>query len=64
MTMARRQLRETGTYLMAPAELNACLGVDPAAWHLFGAHWDELVPDHGVVSERLGALYHLAPDRI
>ncbi|MFZ5441514.1 MAG: transcription-repair coupling factor [Myxococcota bacterium] len=22
--------------------------------------WDELVPDHGVVSERLGALYHLA----
>ncbi|MBY0288837.1 MAG: 2OG-Fe dioxygenase family protein [Mycobacteriaceae bacterium] len=45
MTMARRHLRETGIYLMAPAELNACLGVDAAAWHLFGAHWDELVPD-------------------
>lgn len=45
MTVARQQLRAAGVYLMAPAELNTCLGVNAAAWRRFGCHWNELVPD-------------------
>lgn len=43
--MARQRLSTVGTYLMAPAELNACLGVGAAAWRHFGCHWNELAPD-------------------
>jgi hypothetical protein len=45
MTIARERLLTAGTYLMAPAELNACLGVSAAAWQRFGCHWNELAPD-------------------
>lgn len=45
MKNVRKQLRTAGTYVMAPAELNACLGVSTVAWQRFDRHWDELVPD-------------------
>jgi hypothetical protein len=40
-----QQLTEVGTYLMPPAELNACLDVAPDVWTDFAAHWDDLGPD-------------------
>ncbi len=30
---------------MRPAELNACIGVEPGTWTDFAAHWEDLVPD-------------------
>jgi hypothetical protein len=45
MKMARQRLRAAGMYVMASAELNACLRVSTAAWQRFGGHWNELVPD-------------------
>ena len=45
MTLAQHPLSTDGVYLMAPAELNARLGVGPADWHRFGRHWDELTAD-------------------
>ncbi|MGZ5377682.1 MAG: 2OG-Fe dioxygenase family protein [Mycobacterium sp.] len=45
MKNAQKRLRTAGTYLMAPAELNACLGVSTVAWQRFNRHWNELVPD-------------------
>jgi hypothetical protein len=45
MKNARKRLRTAGTYVMAPAELNACLGVSTVAWQRFSRHWNELVPD-------------------
>jgi hypothetical protein len=40
-----QQLTKVGTYLMPPAELNACLGIDASVWTRFAAHWEELAPD-------------------
>lgn len=40
-----QQLRSVGTYLMPPAELNGCLGIDDGEWQRFGGHWEELAPD-------------------
>ena len=40
-----QQLTRAGTYLMQPAELNACLGIEASAWTRFAAHWEELAPD-------------------
>ncbi|ULE32339.1 2OG-Fe dioxygenase family protein [Mycobacterium sp. IDR2000157661] len=45
MTVAHHPLTTVGTYLMAPAELNARLGADPQAWTEFGRHWDQLADD-------------------
>ena len=45
MTLAQHQLSTDGVYLMAAAELTACLGVEPDAWIEFGRHWDELAAD-------------------
>src|SRR3954465_12502637 len=40
-----QQLTGAGAYLMPPAELNACLGIDASQWTEFGAHWDDLADD-------------------
>lgn len=40
-----RDLTTVGALLMTPAEVNACLGADDAAWARFAGHWDELAPD-------------------
>lgn len=45
MKNAQKRLRTAGTYLMAPAELNARLGVSTVAWQGFDSHWNELAPD-------------------
>jgi hypothetical protein len=45
MTIAQHPLATDGIYLMAPAELNSCLGVGPEVWRQFGRHWDELGAD-------------------
>jgi hypothetical protein len=42
---AKRVLTSTGAFLMAPADLNRCLGIDENAWTRFSSHWEELVPD-------------------
>lgn len=44
MTVAHHRL-STDTYLMAPAELNARLGVGPQSWWDFGRHWAGLPVD-------------------
>lgn len=45
MTVAQHQLSTDGTYLMAPGEMNACLGVSAQSWEDFSCHWDELAAD-------------------
>jgi hypothetical protein len=40
-----QQLTQVGAYLMQPAELNACLGIEASAWTRFAAHWQDLAPD-------------------
>lgn len=40
-----QQLTQVGAYLMQPAELNACLGIEASAWTRFAAHWEDLAPD-------------------
>ena len=40
-----QQLTTIGAGLLRPAELNAHLGIDGAAWTPFAAHWEELAPD-------------------
>jgi hypothetical protein len=43
--LARQQLMSVGACLMAPVDLNTCLGVDEDAWTRFSAYWDDLAPD-------------------
>lgn len=45
MTVAHHPLTTVGTYLMAPAELNARLGAGPKAWAEFDRHWNHLAAD-------------------
>jgi len=45
LDVARQRLTTVGTYLMAPAELNAHLGVGDHVWASFGEHWEDLAPD-------------------
>jgi hypothetical protein len=40
-----QQLTAVGAGVMRPAELNARLGVDDAAWTQFAAHWEHLAAD-------------------
>ncbi|MFG1932802.1 2OG-Fe dioxygenase family protein [Mycobacterium sp. NPDC048908] len=47
-----QQLAQIGSYLMEPAELNTCLGLDGSEWQAFAAHWDDLAPD--TYAEQLG----------
>lgn len=42
---AKRMVTHTGAFLMPPADLNGCIGVDEHAWTRFSSHWEELVPD-------------------
>jgi hypothetical protein len=40
-----QQLTQVGAYLMEPAELNACLCIEPSTWRRFASHWEDLAPD-------------------
>ncbi|MGX9791890.1 2OG-Fe dioxygenase family protein [Mycobacterium sp. MMS18-G62] len=40
-----QRLTQVGTYLMGPADLNACLGIDGSEWTRFAAHWEDLAAD-------------------
>ncbi|MFF8828259.1 2OG-Fe dioxygenase family protein [Streptomyces sp. NPDC015131] len=42
---AHRALLSEGAYVMPPAALSACLGVDEHDWAAFAAHWEDLAPD-------------------
>ncbi len=42
---AGRLLASAGAAVMTPAEVNARVGVDDAAWAGFARHWDGLAPD-------------------
>ncbi|MGA5168738.1 MULTISPECIES: 2OG-Fe dioxygenase family protein [Streptomyces] len=45
VTAAHDALVSSGAYVMRPADLSACLGVDEHDWAAFAAHWEELAPD-------------------
>lgn len=45
MTLAQHRLIPDGAHLMAPAELDACLGTDRRVWGRFSRHWEDLVAD-------------------